>query len=288
MLSGNMMVFWPYAWGLTFAARATGLGFNDFASFMLIGFVGACLSHRNLPGTGCVWNDIVDRKFDQQVERTKRRPVASGSVSVGGAVIFLLVHIVSLLSMIWTANPLPWNIGIVTIFPLAGIYPFCKRFIPYPQAWLGVAINTGSTMAWALVTGEIPKSAIILAAGAWMWTMWYDTIYASQDKQDDVKAGVKSSAVSFAAKIKAYLFFFGSSLMAALVSCGILNNQSILFYVISVVGGALHLAWQLYTIDVDSPKSCWKAFRANAFVFGGIVEAGLFLDYLTKGNILAY
>jgi 4-hydroxybenzoate polyprenyltransferase len=89
--------------------------------------------------------------------------------------------------------------------------------------------------------------------------LYSDTIYASQDKKDDVKAGVKSAAVTFAAKIKAYLIFFGSSLMLLLLASGILNNHSIIFYTISVLGGAFHLGWQLQTIDVDSPRSCWKA-----------------------------
>ena len=152
-------------------------------------------------------------------------------------------------------------------------------------------------MAWAWVTGECPNSAIVLAAAAWMWASYHcwhpfrysfnlssggpcgmvgvvawtrrypvtanalcsDTIYASQDKKDDVKAGVKSAAVTFAAKIKAYLIFFGSNMMLLLVASGILNNHSIIFYAISVFGGVFHLGWQLQTIDVDSPRSCWKA-----------------------------
>ncbi|KAK7464927.1 hypothetical protein VKT23_006135 [Stygiomarasmius scandens] len=139
-------------------------------------------------------------------------------------------------------------------------------------------------MSWAWVAEECPNSSIVLFAGSWMWTMWYDTIYASQDKKDDIKAGVKSSALYFGSTIRKYLVFFGSSLVLSLIVSGIMNNQTLVYYAVSVVGGALHLLWQLNTVNFESPKSCFELFHANALYFGGVVETGLLLDYLLASN----
>ncbi|KAH0583563.1 hypothetical protein H2248_009187 [Termitomyces sp. 'cryptogamus'] len=240
--AGSMVVFWPY-------------------------------------GAGCVWNDILDRNFDAQVERTKHRPLASGRISVTGAALFLCVHMSILIVMIWDVNRLAWNVGLLALFPLTGIYPFMKRITYWPQAWLGIAINIGVSMAWATTTASIPTSSLVLSTGCFFWTLWYDTIYACQDKKDDVNAGVKSTALLFGLNTKRVLTLFGTSFMCSLTISGILNGQSLLF-VLAVLGGALHLVWQLYTVDVDSPKSCWRTFEANGFYFGAIVEAGLVLDYV--------
>ncbi|KAH0589271.1 hypothetical protein H2248_005034 [Termitomyces sp. 'cryptogamus'] len=155
-----------------------------------------------------------------------------------------------------------------------------KRITYWPQAWLGIAINIGVSMAWAITTASIPTASLVLSAGCFFWTLWYDTIYACQDKKDDVNAGVKSTALLFGSQIKRILILFGTVTMSALTISGILNSQSPPFFVLAVFGGAFHLAWQLYALDVDSPKSCWQTFEANAFYFGAIVEAGLILDYV--------
>ncbi|KAF9025660.1 4-hydroxybenzoate polyprenyl transferase [Hymenopellis radicata] len=274
--AGTMVVFWPYAWALTMAARTVALPMGTFLYLFVMGFIGACVSH----STGCVWNDIVDRNIDAKVERTKHRPMASRQISVFAASMFLALHISILLGMIWRANALAWIIGNATIFPLAGMYPLMKRMTYWPQAWLGIAINTGIFMGWATVTNAIPSSAWVLAAGTWCWTIWYDTIYACQDMKDDVKAGVKSTALLFGSRVKSYLAFFGLCFLTALVTVGLLNHQSYAFFLVALIGGGAHLLWQLTSVQVGKPESCWKVFHRNGFYLGAIIECGLLLDYL--------
>ncbi|KAG6810034.1 hypothetical protein H0H92_013624 [Tricholoma furcatifolium] len=251
----------------------------------ILAFWSVCLFNANTltltpNSAGCIWNDILDRDFDAQVERTKFRPLVTRKISVTGAILFLSAHLFLLISMIWNVNPVAWNVGMLALFPLMGLYPLMKRITYWPQAWLGLAINIGISMAWAITTATIPDSSIVLSMGSFFWTLWYDTIYACQDKKDDVNAGVKSTALLFGSRVKQILAIFGTIFICSVTISGFLNAQSLPFYVISVFGGGLHLAWQLYTVHVDSPKSCWQTFEANGIYFGAIVEAGLLLDLM--------
>ncbi|KAJ7120996.1 4-hydroxybenzoate polyprenyl transferase [Mycena epipterygia] len=279
--AGTMLVFWPYAWSLTMTARTANIPVPRYFYLLFCGFIGASLSHSCCPiGAGCVWNDILDRKFDRQVERTKNRPIASGKVSVPGAVAFLWAHLAIMLWMVRDVNGLAWKIALVTMFPLAGLYPLMKRITYWPQAWLGISMNAGVVMAWAFITGSIPMSAFALFGGTWAWTIWYDTIYACQDKKDDVKAGVKSTALLFGNSIKLVLAFFASIMMSSLILAGILNSHQLPYFMLSVVGGSIYLAVQLYAVDTDSPKSCWAAFHRNGFNLGALIWAGFLADYI--------
>ncbi|KAJ7057192.1 4-hydroxybenzoate polyprenyl transferase [Mycena amicta] len=275
--AGTMLVFWPYAWGLTMTARTAEVPVARFFYLLICGFIGASLSHRC---AGCVWNDILDREFDRQVERTKARPIAAGKISVRGAVMFLWAHLAIMLWMVRDVNELAWKIALTTMFPLAGFYPLMKRITYWPQAWLGISMNAGVLMAWAFITGSIPSSAFVLMGGTWAWTIWYDTIYACQDKKDDVKAGVKSTALLFGNSIKVVLAFFASLMLGALAVAGILNGHQLPYFTLSVGGGAVYLGVQLYTFNPNSPKSCWAAFHRNGFNLGGLIWAGFLADYL--------
>ncbi|KAJ7093877.1 4-hydroxybenzoate polyprenyl transferase [Mycena belliarum] len=274
--AGTMLVFWPYAWSLTMTARSANLPVARFFYLLFCGFIGASLSH----SAGCVWNDILDRDFDRQVERTKGRPIAAGKISVPSAVAFLWAHLGIMLWMVRDVNSLAFKIALVTMFPLAGLYPLMKRITYWPQAWLGISMNAGVLMAWAFITGSIPASAFVLMGGTWAWTIWYDTIYACQDKKDDVKAGVKSTALLFGNSIKLVLALFASLMMSALVVVGRLNGHDLPYFLLSVVGGSIYLAVQLYAVDTDSPKSCWAAFHRNGFNLGALIWAGFLADYI--------
>ncbi|EIN08020.1 UbiA prenyltransferase [Punctularia strigosozonata HHB-11173 SS5] len=231
-------------------------------------------------GTGCIWNDIVDRDFDRQVERTRHRPIADGRISVTGALIFLAVHIFILLGLVYHMNSLARTVGLMSLLFPPVVYPFMKRITYIPQAWLGIAINCGVPIACAQIANSVTPSCLILYAGTWSWTMWYDTIYACQDKRDDVKAGVKSTALLFGEHTKPVLAVFGSILISALLGCGILNASGFAYYTVSVVLAASLLAKELYQVDLDDPKSCWGTFHRNGLTFGAVVFNGILLDYV--------
>ncbi|KAH9066140.1 4-hydroxybenzoate polyprenyl transferase [Lactarius vividus] len=275
--AGSMLIFWPCAWGMTMAARPLSLPLNTYAMNLTYGLVGAALLHR---GAGCVWNDILDREFDRQVERTKHRPVADGRVSVPGALVFLVIHLVFLLALLWHVNSLAWKLGLVTVFPLAGIYPLMKRVTYWPQAWLGVAMNMISLVAWSALHAQLHVASGALISGLWCWTLYYDTIYACQDKRDDVQAGVKSTALLFGAHVKKILAVFAGLLVTCLAAAGALNNQGIPYFILTVGGASAHLTIQLRNLDVDDPKSCLDIFESNGFTLGEIVWGGLFVDYV--------
>ncbi|KAF7366389.1 Para-hydroxybenzoate--polyprenyltransferase, mitochondrial [Mycena sanguinolenta] len=210
----------------------------------------------------------------------KNRPIASAKISVRGAVIFLWAHLGIMIWMVRDVNELAWRIALSAIFPLAGMYPVMKRITYWPQAWLGISINVGVVMAWAFITGTIPTSALALFGGTWAWTIWYDTIYACQDKKDDIKAGVKSTALLFGKSIKVVLALFAFMMMSGLILAGILNGHELPYFLLSVGGGSVYLAVQLYAVDTDSPKSCWAAFHRNGFHLGALIWSGFLADYI--------
>ncbi|EIN11183.1 4-hydroxybenzoate polyprenyl transferase [Punctularia strigosozonata HHB-11173 SS5] len=283
--AGTMVLFWPFAWSLTMLARSEHMPLYTFVAYLVTGFIGASLLH----SAGCIWNDILDRDFDRQVERTKHRPIADGRISVQGALVFLAIHLSILTMMVWDLNPLAWKLGIISIFVLPGIYPLMKRVTYWPQAWLGLAMNCGVPMAAASVTGEITKQALILSVGCWAWTMWYDTIYACQDMRDDVKAGVKSTALLFAQYTKPILSIFGVMLLGSLALCGVLIEAGIPYWTVSVACAAWLLTRELIQVDIMNPASCWQTFHRNGFTFGGVVFAGLMADYVAseRGSLLS-
>ncbi|KAH8998234.1 4-hydroxybenzoate polyprenyl transferase [Lactarius hatsudake] len=278
--AGSMLIFWPCAWGMTMAARSLSLPLNTYAMDLAYGLMLTTSCRYSYDSAGCVWNDILDREFDRQVERTKHRPVADGRVSVPGALVFLMIHLVLLLAMLWHVNSLAWKLGLITVFPLAGIYPLMKRVTYWPQAWLGVAMNMISLVAWSALHARLPVASGALIFGLWCWTLYYDTIYACQDKRDDVQAGVKSTALLFGAHVKKILAVFAGLLVTCLAAAGALNNQGIPYFILTVGGASAHLTIQLRNLDVNDPKSCLDIFESNGFTLGEIVWGGLFVDYV--------
>ncbi|KAI0041336.1 4-hydroxybenzoate polyprenyl transferase [Auriscalpium vulgare] len=283
-LAGAMLGFWPFAWSLTMSARSVSMPLITYALYLAYGLGFATLAH----GAGCIWNDILDRNFDRQVERTKHRLIADGRVFVRGAVIFLFSHLLVLVALLWPLNHLAWIIGLIAVIPLPAIYPFMKRVTYWPQAWLGVAMNMLVLVVCSAVQYEVTPSAIALLCGCWSWTLYYDTIYACQDKGDDVKAGVKSTALLFGSRVKAVLAFFAALFTASLAFAGHLNKQGPAFFALTVGGSGLHLGKQLITLDVENVRSCLVAFEVNGFAFGSIVWAGLFVDYLLVYRLHTY
>jgi len=185
------------------------------------------------------------------------------------------------LALFSTFNRHAFIIGL-SVVPLIMVYPLLKRITSWPQAWLGVAANTGLPLAWAAVQNSIDYKVVVpLMTSAWCWTMLYDTIYACQDKRDDAKAGVRSTALLFGSWTRGYLIGIGMSFVAMFAYAGFANDQGIAYFALSVIGTAVHIAWQLWTVDLDDPASCGANFHHNSQL-GYLIWSGMMVDYLSR------
>ncbi|KAF9227046.1 UbiA prenyltransferase [Gyrodon lividus] len=261
---GIQLAFWPTACAATLGAYRTATTLDVLALHLLVFGIAGTLVHC----ASCVINDICDVEYDRQVERTKSRPLASGDLSIRSAVVFLAALTSGICLCLSLASPSAFLLSLFGIFPLQGLYPLMKRWTHLPQAWLGLAMNWGIFVAWASMAEMHSYSPVtVLFVGTWAWTMIYDTIYASQDKRDDVKAGVGSTALFFGSWARPALSVFALVLIVSLAYVGVANHQSALYFVVSVGGVGLHLLWQLVTLDFDKPVDCDKKFRVSAGVF---------------------
>jgi 4-hydroxybenzoate polyprenyltransferase len=232
-------------------------------------FMGAVL----MRGAGCIINDIVDRDIDKHVERTKNRPLATGELSVKKALalLYLLLWFSLMIAMKLGAAVIMW--GALALIPVA-CYPFMKRISWWPQLFLGLVFNWGALMGWACVRGQIELPAVLLYIAGICWTLGYDTIYAIQDKADDIKIGVRSTALRLGGKLKAFVavmygFFIGLAALAA----GSLHGAVLL------IPAAIHCIWQVKKLDINDPKSGKTLFFSNVWL-GLLVFLALFFSVL--------
>ncbi|KAF9446458.1 UbiA prenyltransferase [Macrolepiota fuliginosa MF-IS2] len=279
--TGFILMFWPFAWGLTMAAYRTQMPLRDYWWTMLHCLFGAII----LRTSACTINDIFDRKLDAGVARTKRRPLPSGRISVFAASVYVMIqYIVGLVFFATTLEGLALWVAIFQLLPLFAIYPLMKRFTHWPQAWLGFAMNFGFITAWVATTGHADNELLGVAmAACWCWTMLYDTIYACQDIKDDIKMGAKSTAILFGSWIRPLLILIALSFVVLLSIVGVLNKQGWPFFSISVGGTATHVVWQFFTVDLNVPESCWRNFKRNGHL-GWLLWAGLMIDYVLSSG----
>lgn len=222
---------------------------------------------------GCIINDILDRNIDRLVERTKTRPLASGELSLAQAMLFLTVLLLVGLGLLLTLSTTAIIMGI-SIIPFIFAYPLMKRITYYPQIFLGITFNYGLLMGYAAATGTITLAPILLYCGCIFWTIGYDTIYALQDIEDDVRVGVKSSAIAFGRNYPQFIagsyfvFIFDFALAAGYA--GLMNLPTLL----GILAGAILLGLQLIKLDSTNPAICLKLFKLNVAV-GLVLAAGL-------------
>lgn len=282
--TGTVLMFWPFAWGLTMAAYHTSLDLTTFWAEMFKFLIAAFI----VRGSACTINDIFDRDFDAGVERTKGRPLASGRVSVFAAVIYLIFQYLAGVLLYMPYKGVAFWAAFTQLLPLFIIYPLMKRITYWPQAWLGIAMNFGLVISWVAVTEKVDVQLLtLLMVGSWGWTMHYDTIYACQDRKDDVKVGVKSTAVMLGDLVRPFTFSCAVLFVSTLAYAGILNEQTPYFFYVTIGGTSLHLIWQYATVDLDSPDSCGLNFIRNGHM-GWVTWAGLMLDYLVKIDKLPF
>ncbi len=263
--AGTWLLLLPCWWGLGLAVAAdpAGPGRADIW-IALVCAAGAFL----MRGAGCTWNDIADRKIDASVERTKSRPLPSGRVSVRNALIWMVLQALAALALLVTLNSAAIILGFIALLPVA-VYPFAKRFTWWPQVFLGIAFNWGALLAWAAHDGGISVATLLLYLSGIAWTLFYDTIYALQDKEDDALIGVKSTARLFGDRTPGWLrgFFVASVLlMTASVIGALIDTASARALGVALVGPwafGWHMVWQLRRLDVDNPDICLTLFRSN-------------------------
>ncbi|KAJ7206090.1 UbiA prenyltransferase family [Mycena pura] len=275
---GNILSFWPAAWALAMAAFSINLPFRKLLAQTFMFAVRSTLLH----SAACILNDICDIDFDRQVERTKNRPLVTGAISVTGATILLSTFVLASIVLLAMCSPSVLLWGLPGIFPFHALYPLMKRWTWWPQAWLGLAMNWSVLVAWISITGRINLQTVgILFAGTICWTIVYDTIYACQDRKDDIAAGIKSTALLFGTYICPILYLFTAAFIACLTYAGISNHQGLPFFLISVGGAVAFFVWQFVTWHVDDVNDCAAKFAANGNL-GLIIWVGMILDYYWK------
>jgi len=249
---GTWLLLLPCWWGTALASS----GHVRWDLFLL--FAIGALAMR---GAGCVINDFWDRDIDAKVARTADRPLASGRIRPPAALAFLAALLLIGLAVLIQLD----RAAIVTGFAVMGVvvlYPLAKRVTFWPQLVLGVAFNWGALVGWAAVRDTIETPAILLYAAGILWTLGYDTIYAHQDKADDAKIGVKSTALLFGRATKPWLAVFYAGATALLVATGIAGDAAWPYYA-ALAAAALHFVWQVKTLDLDDPKDCLAKFKSN-------------------------
>lgn len=269
---GSWLLLLPCWWATALAAIASDADYPDLFLLALFG-AGAVI----MRGAGCTWNDIIDRDIDAKVARTRSRPIPSGQVSVAQALVFAvalsLAGLVILLQFNWFAIAT----GAASLIIVA-LYPFAKRVTFWPQFVLGLAFSWGALMGWAAVFGQLDAPAFVLYAGAILWVIGYDTIYAHQDREDDASVGVRSTARLFGFETRtALLILYGGAV--ALITLAVLMAGGRLLALAGVLAFSLHLVWQIRTLDVNDPARCLMQFRSNRDA-GLLLFAGLALEPL--------
>ena len=265
---GTLLLLWPTLWALWIAAE----GWPQL-HILAIFIVGTFL----MRSAGCVINDYADRDFDGHVERTRNRPLATGAVSPGEALALAAGLSAAAFVLVLPLNTLTILLSVPALL-LAGSYPFTKRFFAIPQAYLGIAFGFGIPMAFAAVTGTVPATGWLMLLANLFWAVAYDTEYAMVDRPDDLKIGIKTSAITFGRHDVLAVMLCYAAAFVLLAVVGVLAGLGFAWYLGLLVACAI--AGYHYTlIRARDRADCFKAFRHNNWV-GGAIFAGLFLDFL--------
>ena len=254
---GYMLLFWPCVWGLTLAYDFSER-LDLYFFYLLLFFLGSVL----MRSAGCIVNDVLDRKFDKKVLRTKSRPIASGKISVLTALVYAsILCLLALLVLI--------NFNYFTIFlafasmPLAFTYPLMKRYTYWPQLFLGITFNYGLVLGWTSIKDEIDILPIIFYLGAIFWTLGYDTIYGYQDIKDDEIIGVKSTSIKFKQIPKVFLSMVYSLFFLSLIFVGYYMDLDYVFFIILILIFYHLFFYQIKSFKKNKSKLCLRIFKSN-------------------------
>lgn len=270
---GTWLLAWPCFWSIALAALPGNL--PDIKMLTLFG-CGALL----LRGAGCTVNDLLDRDIDMKVERTKLRPLASGALKPFQGICFLGFQLLLGLGILLQLNNYSRVLGASSLL-LVFSYPLMKRLTFWPQAYLGLTFNWGALLGWSAVRGSLDPAVVFpLYISGVFWTLVYDTIYAHQDKEDDLKVGVKSTALRFGDSTKEWVTGFGIACICSLALSGFHANIGWPFYA-SLAAASSQLAWQIYAVDLSCRADCNRKFVSNKW-FGALIFSGILFGRLVS------
>jgi len=259
---GSWLLLMPCWWSAGLAGMHSGHVPSPW--HIALFFIGAFA----MRGAGCTWNDLVDRNLDGLVERTRSRPIPSGQVTIAQATVFMLSQALVGLLVLIQFNRFTVLTGLASLLVVV-IYPFMKRITYWPQIFLGLAFSWGALMGWPAAFGRLDWPALVLYAGSICWVIGYDTIYAHQDREDDLLIGIKSTALLFGERTPSMLAGFYACAVALIAAAGFMAGGGMIFAAGLVAFGA-HLAWQVTRLDIDDPAHCLMLFKSNR-------DAGLIL-----------
>ena len=254
---GYMLLFWPCVWGLTLVYNFNS-EINTYYKYLIFFLLGSIL----MRSAGCIINDIADKKFDQKVERTKNRPIASEKISIKLALLYALVLCFCAFLILINFNLLTIILALASI-PFAFSYPLMKRFTYWPQLFLGITFNYGLVLAWISINNSISLVPILFYIGAIFWTLGYDTIYGYQDIKDDEIIGIKSTSIKFKNNPKTFLTLCYSFLLISLILIGALMSFSNIFYLFLIIPFCHLFFYQINFLNINKPEDCLKIFKSN-------------------------
>ena len=253
---GFMLLFWPCSWGLAYAYYLNQ-NLNLFIYYLILFFLGSLL----MRSAGCIFNDIVDKDFDKKVQRTKKRPIASGKITVKQSLFYVFILCFLAFLILIQFNNLTIMLGMGSMI-LAFAYPFMKRITYWPQLFLGLTFNWGLIMAWTSITNELNVEIVILYISAIFWTLGYDTIYGVQDMSEDEIIGLKSTSIKFKKNIKTFvtISYLVSLFTLIFVFKDFLGVNIFSFLILMFF---LSLLFQIIKFKKTNSKSCLEAFKFN-------------------------
>jgi 4-hydroxybenzoate polyprenyltransferase len=254
---GIWLLMLPCWWS---TALGSGERWGNMLGWMALFAIGATAAR----GAGCTWNDIVDRKIDARVERTRGRPLPAGEVKLKGALIWMVLQFLVCAAILFKLNKTAGGITLLSV-ALVAIYPTMKRFTSWPQVMLGLAFSWGALVGYAAVTGTLSWATVALYWGAVAWTLLYDTIYAMQDQRDDAIIGVRSTARRFGDKPRRWLTLFAGLTLVAWGLAGYLAGLKPIYH-LGLLAIALHFAWQIAFLKPDDQADCLARFKSNMHV----------------------
>mgnify|MGYP001197584161 CR=1 FL=1 len=266
--TGTLLLMFPAIWSILILSN------EKIDVYLILLFAYGSFIMRS---AGCIVNDIIDKKYDKKVRRTRLRPLASEALEITDAIILFIIFISIGLSILLKLNLYCILLGFIA-FPLVLLYPFMKRYTYFPQLFLAIIFNFSVLISWTAVKGNFDNECLILYLACIFWTLGYDTIYALQDKDDDKKVGIKSMALYLENNINFWIILFYFCFVSLFSYLAILKNINFIFFIILYLFAA-KIIYDFYHIKKRESKNFMKIFQMNSW-YGFFITIGLFLNYI--------